>query len=241
MLSHIPRGRTQVPCSHIHAYTLHRLQNIQNIKYFLYQIKYRIITIKTITTHHTYVTIMQTLTTHVCHPIKAHLIHTHPLQSRGHLIHTWPLILNITEIQNHCTHTGRWSAQAKCILLQLVFILCPPISNFNCSTPVSHVDHPCFIQHLVISFSPCHPCICPVSTHPYIPSALHSHTTMSLQSPHVHPNPSDPQHPIKMTCLVTSSIVNSVFTPVLNSLLPSCPNVPQKQFEPLKHHCLSTT
>ena len=47
------------------------------------------------------------LTTHVCHPIRAHLIHTHPLQSRGHLIHTWPLILNITGIQNPCTHRER--------------------------------------------------------------------------------------------------------------------------------------
>ena len=46
MLSHIPCRRTQAPRSHIHAYTQHRPQHIQNIKYFIYQIKYRNITIK---------------------------------------------------------------------------------------------------------------------------------------------------------------------------------------------------
>ena len=46
MLSHIPRGQIQVPHSHPHTYTLHCLQNTQSIKYFLYQIKYKNITIK---------------------------------------------------------------------------------------------------------------------------------------------------------------------------------------------------
>ena len=35
MLSHIPHRRTEVPCSHICAYTPHHLQNIQNIKSFI--------------------------------------------------------------------------------------------------------------------------------------------------------------------------------------------------------------
>ena len=46
MLSHILRGRTQAPCPCIRAYIPCCLQNTQKYQVFLYQIKYKNITIK---------------------------------------------------------------------------------------------------------------------------------------------------------------------------------------------------